>query len=675
MPRLGTGWIGRRHYGGVLKRPPPGSIPDAPGSYQFLDAEGRVLYVGKAKSLRHRLANYLQDPGRLPDRTAELVRSAASVEWVEVRNEVEALILEINLIHTHRPRFNIALKDDKSYPFVVVTLDHPWPRVAVTRGTRRKGARYFGPYVHVGAVRRVIDELVRSLPVRTCADTKFDRHEKMGRPCLLFHIARCSGPCVGAVDSQEYGALVDGVVTYLSGGGDKIVRRLEADMLRAAQAQDFERAARLRDRLDSARKVAEQQHIVTGRDEDFDAIGVAANDLEAAVHVFHVRHGRVVGTSGFFLDKVEPVAGADLIARVIEEVYDDPVNGVPAEVLVKELPEELPLLKEWLEGLRHKRVSIRVPRRGGKRALWETAEHNAAQALSRQHLRRATDHNSRARALRELQSALGLERAPLRIECYDMSHLQGSDYVGSMVVMEDGLLKKSDYRKFTVRGVAGNDDYAAMEEVLRRRLRSLIAERGLAAKGEAADGGKAAAAPPGAQEASPGRRQRFAYSPNLLLVDGGKGQLGVAVRVLDELGLSGEIAPAALAKRLEEVFVPARGEPIDIARPSEALYLLQSLRDEAHRFAIGFHRAKRSKSMVRSPLEGIPGLGPQRRKHLERELGGLRGVRSATLDELLGLSWLPDEVARRVYDQCARPLHNRPEAAQSGHDGRMREAP
>jgi excinuclease ABC subunit C len=618
----------------VVQRPPAGTIPDAPGSYQFKDREGRVIYVGKARSLRSRLANYFGDPRSLPPRTAAMVTNAETVEWIQVRNEVDALLLENSLIKEHRPRFNIRLRDDKSYPFLAVTVSDEWPRPTVMRGRKRKGVRYFGPYGHAYAIRETLDLLLRTFPLRTCSDNKFNRHHRLGRPCLLFHIEKCSGPCVGEVDHETYGRLVGELLDFLDGETDTIVHRLEDQMRSAADNLEYERAARVRDRLASVRKAIERQQMVADRNEDLDVIGIAEDDLEAAVQAFFVRRGRVVGRKGFVLDKVEDVSPGEMVGDILAHLYDDPPLGVPRAVLVPTAPDDPELYKDWLTQLRGARVEVRVPQRGGKRELQATVTRNANEEFTRHRLRRASDHNARARALNELQDALGLPDAPLRIECYDMSHIQGTDYVGSMVVMEDALPKKSDYRRFRVRTVPGNDDFAAMEEVLTRRLSAYIDERALPVSE---------------------RTGKFSYPPQLLLVDGGKGQLNVAVRVLEDLGLDEEIPAAALAKRFEEVYLPGSPDPVRVPRGSEALYLLQRIRDEAHRFAITYHRQLRGKRMTRSVLDDIKGLGPARRKRLTRELGGVNAVRRASREDLRALSWLPDEVADAVYDKIHRP--------------------
>ncbi len=619
----------------MVQRPPAGSIPDTPGSYQFKDADGRVVYVGKAKSLRSRLSNYFQNPRNLAIRTRQMVETAETVEWIQVANEVEALMLEYSLIQRHKPRFNVRYTDDKSYPFLCVTMLDEWPRAMVMRGKRKKGNRYFGPYGQAYAIRETLDLLLRTFPIRTCSDGKYNRHEKLGKPCLLFHIEKCAGPCVGEIDEAGYAELVDELLAFLEGDTDEVVARLEAQMHGASAGLEFELAARLRDRLTSVRKAVEKQQMVFARNEDVDVIGLADDELEAAVQVFFVRKGRVMGRRGFVVDKAEDLDRAELVSRVLERLYfDDNPLGWPKEVLVPDLPADPGLYEEWLGELRESKVSIRVPQRGDKRALQQTVTQNATESFTRHRLKRTTDHNSRARALNDLQEHLDLPAAPLRIECYDMSHIQGTDYVGSMVVMEDGLPKKSDYRRFKIKSVAGNDDFAAMEEVLTRRFSAYLSERSRPVEE---------------------REGRFSYPPQLLVVDGGKGQLSVAVRVLEELELADEIPVVSLAKQFEEVFVPGRGDPIRLPRQSEALYLLQRIRDESHRFAVTYHRSLRDKRMTKSVLDGIAGLGPSRKKRLVKELGGVNSVKIAELDDLKNLSWLPDGVAENVYSALHRP--------------------
>lgn len=615
----------------MVAKPTPSTIPESPGSYQFKDAHGRIIYVGKASNLRSRVSQYFQDARHLHPRTVAMVNAAETVEWIEVRNEVEALMLEYNLIKQHRPRFNVRLRDDKSYPFLAITVDEQWPRAVVMRGTKREGTRYFGPYAHAYAIRDTLDLLLRTFPVRTCSPGKFNQHSKLGRPCLLFHIEKCSGPCVGEVEKKSYDAMVTGLCEFLEGDVDAVVSELEEKMQRAAEAQEYEVAGRTRDRLHAVRRASEKQLMVGERDEDFDVIAVVDDELEASVQVFFVRKGRVLGRKGYILDKVEELSVSGVVGRTIESLYGDPPPlGVPKFVLVPELPDESSVYEEWLKSLRGTRVDIRAPQKGDKRELLATVTRNASEEFLRHRLRRASDHNARSRALTELQDALGLPEAPLRIECYDMAHLQGQDYVGSMVVMEDGLPVKREYRKFKVRTVEGNDDYAAMGEVLRRRLEAYVNERDTPR-----DGG-----------AKPGK---FAYPPQLLLVDGGKGQLGVAVQVIAELGLEDEIPVASLAKRYEEVYVPGQSEPVRIGRGSDALFMLQRIRDEAHRFANTFHREVRGKRMLESELDGIAGLGKTRAARLLTELGDIKAVKAATRDQLATLTWLPSKVADSLF--------------------------
>lgn len=624
----------------MVTRPPTGTIPELPGSYQFKDVHGRVIYVGKASNLRQRLSNYFQDPAQLHPRTAQMVATAETVEWVTVRNEVEALILEFSLIKQHHPRFNVRLRDDKSYPFLAVTTDEEWPRAVVMRGRTRKGTRYFGPYPHAYAIRDTLDLLLRTFPIRTCSPGKFNQHNKLGRPCLLFHIEKCSAPCVGEVTAEAYSEMVKEFCDFLDGDTDEVVAKLQEDMANASDALEYEKAARLRDRLQSVSKALEKQQIVGEKSEDIDLIGIAQDELEAAIQIFYVRKGRVVGRKGFILDKVEDLAQSGLIDRIIEALYgDEPVLGVPKMVLVPDLPLAMATYEEWLSFQRGSKVEIRIPQRGDKRELHELVTRNASEEFHRHRMKRSSDHNARSKALTELQDLLGLPEAPLRIECYDMAHLQGTDYVGSMVVLEDGLPAKREYRRFKVKEVPGNDDYAAMEEVLTRRFTAYIEEREQPIETDELT-----------QQQKP-RSKRFVYPPQLLLVDGGKGQLAVAERVLRNLGLDHEIPVASLAKRFEEVFIPGRSEPVEVPRGSDALFMLQRIRDEAHRFANSFHRELRDKRMVSSALDGILGLGEARKKRITKAFGGVNAVKKATLEDLQAQTWLPDEVAQAIFDK------------------------
>ncbi|MCB1258445.1 MAG: excinuclease ABC subunit UvrC, partial [Microthrixaceae bacterium] len=608
---------------------PAGTIPDTPGSYQFKDAEGRIIYVGKAKSLRSRLSNYFQDPRGLHPRTAQMVATAATVEWIQVRNEVEALMLEYTLIKRYKPRFNIRLVDDKSYPFLAVTLGDEWPRATVMRGRRNKGTRYFGPYAHAYAIRETLDELLRTFPIRTCSDGKLVRHQRLGRPCLLFHIEKCAAPCVGEITKEDYDQLVADFMGFLEGDTEPVLDALERQMREAASTQEFEQAARLRDRITSVKRAIERQQMVGDRSEDVDIIGIHEDEIEASAQIFFVRKGRVVGRQGLIVDKVMEMAPPQTVATILEQIYgDEPAVGYPKSVLVPVIPDDLDLYEEWLSEQRGSKVQIRIPQRGAKRELAETVTANAKEAFTRHRLRRASDHNSRAKALNELQDALDLPEAPLRIECYDMSHLQGTDYVGSMVVLEDGLPRKSEYRRFKV-NVPGNNDFAAMEEVLTRRFSAYLAER----------------------ERPIEERGKFSYPPELLLVDGGKGQLGVAVRVLEELGLDNDIPVASLAKQFEEVYVPDRSDPVIIPRNSEAMFMLQRIRDESHRFAITFHRERRAKRMTQSALDDIAGLGPKRRARLVKEFGSIKAIKAASREDLSNVKWLPEAVADTIWEK------------------------
>jgi len=602
-----------------MDRPKLAEIPDAPGTYLFRDRHGRVVYVGKAKSLRKRITQYF---GRdLHPRTAAMVETADSIEWIVAENESNALLLEYSLIQQHRPRFNIKLRDDKSYPWLAITRSDEWPRARVGRGARRKGTEYFGPYAHTYAIRSTLDALLRTFPVRTCTDGTFRRQHAQGRPCLLYHIEKCSGPCIGAVGRDEYADVLDGLARFLRGDTDEVVADLEARMWEAAERQDYELAARLRDRLEDLRRALERQEVVTDRPEDFDLVATFGDELETAVEVLHVRHGRVVGRFGSVVDRVEDVTDAELLEGVIRDLYSD--VAPPARILVPEEPADLEAMTEWLSLKADRKVTVAVPRRGAKRRLLDTTAVNARESFGRHRLRRQSDHNARARALRSLQEVLDLPEAPLRIECYDISTLQGTNTVSSMVVMEDGLPKRSEYRRFRIRTVAGQDDFASMEETIRRRFTNYLRER----------------------EKPVGEQGRFSYPPSLVVIDGGAGQLGRAKKVLDELSL--DIPVIGLAKRMEEVYVPGMPEPIVIPRDAEALYLLQQVRDEAHRFAITYHRNLRSKSMVDSALDDVPGLGPARKKALLRRFGSLKRIREASPSELVEV--VPGPVRHALY--------------------------
>ena len=603
----------------MVQRPPTSSVPDSPGVYMFRDQHGAVLYVGKAKSIRKRLSNYFACD--LAPRTRAMVDSADTVEWIVTENEVAALMMEYSLAQEHQPRFNIRLRDDKSFPYLAITRYQDWPRAMVMRGKRRKGVQYFGPYAHAYAIRQTLDLLLRTFPVRTCTDSKYRRHETMGRPCLLFHIERCSGPCVGEVTQAEYKAHTDGLAAFLDGDTDEITSTLRDEMLSSAAAQEYERSARLRDRLAAVERAMERQELVTQRRETFDLIAFEEDELEVVVVVLTVKKGRVTGRKVSVVDKVSDVTTAELVGVILGQLYG--TDRPPREVLVQFLPDSVDLWSEWLSYRRDARVSLRTPQRGSKRRLMETASRNAREEFSRHRLKRHSDHNARAKALRSLQKHLEIPEPPLRIECYDISTIQGTDTVGSMVVFEDALPRKSDYRRFRVRTVEGQDDFAAMEEVLRRRFTAYLAER----------------------DRPTDEKTKFAYPPSLVVIDGGAGQLGRAVKVLEELQLN--IPVVGLAKKLEEVYRPGIAEPLAIPRGEEALYLLQQVRDEAHRFAVAYHRTLRGKRMVDSVLDDVRGIGPVRKRRLLDSFGSLKKLRDADIDDLAAV--VPPAVAVDLY--------------------------
>ncbi|MFL6250347.1 MAG: excinuclease ABC subunit UvrC [Actinomycetes bacterium] len=617
-------------------RPKPEAIPDHPGVYLFRDRDGRVIYVGKAISLRKRTASYFQPMRNLHPRTAAMVEGSASLEWVLVQSEVEALQLEYNLIKQHRPRYNVRYRDDKSYPWLAVPLADEIPRPRVERGPRRKGTRYFGPYAHAYAIRETLDLLLRTFPMRTCSKGVFDRHRRLGRPCILYDIHKCSGPCVGNISPEDHRRIVEDFVAFMDGRTRPTLQRLEAEMRQAAEQLNFELAARLRDQLASVRKAMERQQMVSSTPEDFDIAAFAEDDLEAAVQVFFVRRGRVVGRRGFVVDKVEALDTPALAATFVQQLYGDRADEVPREIFLPVEPEGAEALREWLAGLRGRPVDFRVPRRGEKRALLETVAANAREAFATHKLKRASDFDARARGLKELQEALDLPEAPLRIECYDISNLQGSQAVGSMVVFEDGLPRKSEYRRFEIRSVEGQDDVASLREVLTRRLARLASERD---EPEEAD--------------DRGRRRKFAYPPNLIVVDGGRPQLAAALDAV-RASASPDLAVVSLAKRMEEVYVPGTPDPVVIPRTSEALYLLQRVRDEAHRFAITHHRTRRDRAMTESILDNLPGIGPTRKRTLLNHFGSPEAVLGATREQLEAVPGLPGKTARELYAHLHR---------------------
>ncbi len=612
-------------------RPKPGQIPDSPGVYRFRDEHGRVIYVGKAKSLRQRLSSYFQDLAGLHPRTRTMVTTAASVEWTVVSTEVEALQLEYSWIKEYDPRFNVKYRDDKSYPSLAVTLNEEFPRVQVMRGPKKKGVRYFGPYAHAWAIRETVDLMLRVFPVRTCSAGVFKRSHQIGRPCLLGYIGKCSAPCVGRVTPEEHRELAEEFCDFMAGRTGAYIRRLEGQMHDAAEEMEYEKAARLRDDIEALKRAMEKNAVVLADATDADLIAVAEDELEAAVQIFHVRGGRVRGQRGWVTDKVEAVDTAGLVEHALQQLYgEESGDAVPKEVLVPALPDPLEPVAQWLGERRGARVDLRIPQRGDKKDLMATVQRNAQQALVLHKTRRASDLTTRSRALEEIAEALGLDSAPLRIECFDISHLQGQDVVASMVVFEDGLARKSEYRRFQIKGFEGQDDVRSMHEVVSRRFRRYLREKMKTGEwAEEAPGGEI-------EEPLPeddGKPKRFAYPPQLVVVDGGKPQVAAARRALEELGVT-DVAVCGLAKRLEEVWLPDEDDPVVLPRTSEGLYLLQRVRDEAHRFAIAYQRGKRSKTFKAGPLDAVPGLGGTRKQALLKHFGSVKRLRAATVEQI-----------------------------------------
>ncbi|MFG2893297.1 excinuclease ABC subunit UvrC [Streptomyces sp. NPDC048248] len=694
-------------------RPKPGQIPDSPGVYKFRDDHGRVIYVGKAKSLRQRLANYFQDLAGLHPRTRTMVTTAASVEWTVVSTEVEALQLEYSWIKEFDPRFNVKYRDDKSYPYLAVTLNEEFPRVQVMRGAKKKGVRYFGPYAHAWAIRETVDLMLRVFPVRTCSAGVFKRSAQIGRPCLLGYIGKCSAPCVARISAQEHRELAEEFCDFMTGRTGAYIRRLERKMQDAAEEMEYENAARLRDDIVALRRAMEKSAVVLADATDADLIALAEDELEAAVQIFHVRGGRVRGQRGWVTDKVEAVATADLVEHALQQLYgEEQGDAVPKEVLVPALPEPVEPIQQWLSERRRAQVSLRIPQRGDKKDLMATVQRNAQQALALHKTKRASDLTTRSRALEEISGALGLDSVPLRIECFDISHLQGDDVVASMVVFEDGLARKSEYRRFQIKGFEGQDDVRSMHEVIGRRFKRYLQEKqksgewteepaadahaedegvpvgsgaaagdgtsarnGAAFAGEAPPGATAARTDPAAAGEDPmtgsagsalvnaadlepdpmggratdeeGRPKRFAYPPQLVVVDGGAPQVAAARRALDELGID-DVAVCGLAKRLEEVWLPEDDDPVVLPRSSEGLYLLQRVRDEAHRFAISYQRSKRTKRLKASPLDAVAGLGDSRRQALLKHFGSVKKLRAATIDEICEVPGVGRKTAETV---------------------------
>lgn len=602
-----------------------------------------MIYVGKAKSLRQRLNSYFADFSALHPRTQTMLTTAADVDWTVVGTEVEALQLEYSWIKEFDPRFNVKYRDDKSYPYLAVTMGEDFPRVQVMRGAKRKGTRYFGPYSHAWAIRETVDLLLRVFPVRTCSAGVFKRAGQIGRPCLLGYIDKCSAPCVGRVTPDEHLALAEDFCDFMAGNTGRFIKRLERDMREAAAAQEYERAARLRDDIQALQRALEKQAVVLGEGTDADVIALAEDPLEAAVQVFYVRGGRIRGQRGWVVDKVEESSPGELVEQFLLQMYGEAgAESMPREVLVPVLPPDNEAITELLSEQRRARVEVRVPQRGDKKSLMETVERNAKESLAQHKIRRAGDLTTRSKALQEIADALDLDQVPLRVECYDVSHLQGENVVASMVVFEDGLARKSEYRRFAVKTKEG--DVASIYEVIQRRFRRYLEERsntGELAAEDDADG------PNGPIDPETGKPRKFAYPPNLVVVDGAGPQAAAAQRALDELGID-DVAVCGLAKRLEEVWLPGDDQPVIMPRSSEGLYLLQRVRDEAHRFAITYHRAKRSKTVKESALDTVPGLGPARRQALLKHFGSVKKLREATAAEMCEVPGIGPAIAEVI---------------------------
>ncbi|MHA7262354.1 excinuclease ABC subunit UvrC [Arthrobacter sp. TMN-37] len=667
-------------------RPKTGEIPQDPGVYRFRDEHGRVVYVGKAKNLRSRLNSYFANPQGLMPRTRAMVHTAAGVEWTVVGSELEALQLEYTWIKEFNPRFNVMFRDDKSYPYLAVTMGEKFPRVQVMRGDKKKDTRYFGPFYPAKAIRETVDTLLRVFPVRTCSTGVFQRAERSGRPCLMGYIDKCSAPCIGRISPEDHKALAGEFVAFMSGEAKRFITGLEAKMAASVAELDYEAAARTRDDIAALRKVFERNTVVLSEDTDADIFALTEDELEAAAQVFHVRAGRIRGQRGWVVEKVEDMDTPDLVEHLLQQVYGEGGHGnerIPREVLVPVMPSNSEQILEWLQGLRGARVDVRVPIRGDKATLMGTVAQNAADALRLHKSRRAGDLTTRSAALTELQEALELPQPLMRIECFDISHVSGTNVVASMVVVEDGLPRKSEYRRFSITGDAARDDTASMYDVIYRRFRNYLAgqspesqdgaagsagngngtaggdgaaidalEANLEAEEDAADGPGADAGTPLADTTTATTKNRFAYPPNLVVVDGGPPQVAAASRALADLGID-DVFVVGLAKRLEEVWVPDSDFPVILPRASEGLFLLQRIRDEAHRFAIAFHRQKRGKSMTESVLDGIPGLGPSKRKALLKHFGSVKKLKAASEEELLAVPGIGPSLASAVRNGLA----------------------
>jgi excinuclease ABC subunit C len=642
-------------------RPAPGEIPESPGVYRFRDERGRVIYVGKAKSLRQRLNQYFADFTALHPRTQAMLTTAAGVDWTIVTTEVEALQLEYSWIKEFDPRFNVKYRDDKSYPYLAVTMDEEFPRVMVLRGAKRKGVKYFGPYSHAWAIRDTVDTLLRVFPVRTCSKGVFKRAGQIGRPCLLGYIGKCSAPCVKRVTTEEHRALADDFCDFMAGHTQRFIKKLTNEMKAASDNEEYEKAARLRDDVKALERALEKQAVVLGDGTDCDVIALAEDQLEAAVQIFYVRGGRIRGQRGWVLEKVEETTTATLVEHFLGQFYGesapDSVNaGIPREVLVPELPPDNEAMTEWLSERRDGPVTLRVPQRGDKKTLAQTVARNAKEALALHKTRRASDLTTRSQALHEIQEALGLDDAPLRIECYDVSNLQGTNVVASMVVFEDGLARKSEYRRFSIKGYDGTDDISAIREVITRRFRRYLVEREETGELDMLGDPAAHEDQNHFSERIVATAKKFAYPPNLVVVDGARGQAEAAAAALTELGID-DVAVCGLAKRLEEVWLPGEEYPVIMSRTSEGLYLLQRVRDEAHRFAITYHRQKRGKAATASVLDGIPGLGPARRAALLKKFGSVKALSAASAEEIAAVPGIGPRLAGTIVNALGGARH------------------
>ena len=611
-------------------RPATGSIPTSAGVYKFRDPDRRVIYVGKAKNLRNRLNSYFANPAQLHPRTSTMVHTANSVEWTVVDTEVEALQLEWTWINEFNPRFNVMFRDDKSYPYLAITMNDEVPRAFITRGKRRKGVKYFGPFAQVWAIKDTLDLLLKAFPMRTCTAGVYRRAERSGRPCLLGYIDKCAAPCVGQISKDDHKDLARSISDFMSGNTGRFISHRQKEMANAAAELDYERAAGLRDEISALQKVLDKSAVVLSVSADCDIFALVTEELEASVQVFHVRQGRIRGQRGWIIERSDDHTPAELTTDYLRQAYSGlDADAIPKEILVDTLPADLDSLEAWLSEQRGSRVTVRVPERGEKKAALDTVAKNAKEALIQHKLKRSSDLTTRSQALKEIQEHLDLPEAPLRIECIDISHTQGSNVVASLVVFEDGMAKKRDYRHFAIHGEAAADDTASMYDVVSRRF-SLYLE----------------------QMTSEEPDERFGYRPSLLVVDGAGPQVAAATRALNDLGII-DISVVGLAKRLEEIWVPNDPFPVILPRNSEGLFLMQRLRDEAHRFAITYHRSKRAKAMTSSVLDDIPGLGESKRTALLRHFGSVKKVRAATAEEICEVKGIGPSLAAKIIAALA----------------------